>query len=189
MARIAGVKFLGIAPLTISESGVPSYGEVKEIKQFVSFSGTKNFSEMSWYSNDVTEETFKNVVDVDVEIVVGKLQNEIKALLVGSDYNAETGVLTESSTDAQKEFALIVVLSQMGSEFGTLNQVYYRCKLNVENLEGETKTDSVTDSPVTISGKAIPLPNGRIGCSIDSLDSAADQAIVKDWTKDVYYVG
>lgn len=49
MARIAGVKFLGLAKIeSYGENGKPVYGEVKEIKQFISFSSTKNFSEMNW---------------------------------------------------------------------------------------------------------------------------------------------
>ena len=89
MARISGVKFLGIAPITRYEAGVPTYGAVQEIKQFISFNGKKNFSEMSWYSNDVVEETFKNVVDVDLEIVVGRLSPELRATLMGSEYTEE----------------------------------------------------------------------------------------------------
>ena len=185
MARISGVKFLGIAPITKYEAGVPTYGAVQEIKQFISFNGKKNFSEMSWYSNDVVEETFKNVVDVDLEIVVGRLSPELRATLMGSEYT-EKGVMVEKSDDVQPEFALVVVLSQMGSKNGTLNQVYYRCKLTVEGVEAETKTDSVTDSQVTISGKAIPLADGRIAATIDSLDTSADAGVVSGWTKSVY---
>lgn len=94
---------------------MPTYGAVQEIKQFISFNGKKNFSEMSWYSNDVVEETFKNVVDVDLEIVVGRLSPELRATLMGSEYTEE-GVMVEKSDDVQPEFALIVVLSQMGSQ-------------------------------------------------------------------------
>ena len=135
--------------------------------------------------NDVVEETFKNVVDVDLEIVVGRLSPELRATLMGSEYT-EKGVMVEKSDDVQPEFALIVVLSQMGSQNGTLNQVYYRCKLTVEGVEAETKTDSVTDSQVTISGKAIPLADGRIAATIDSLDEDADASVVSGWTKSVY---
>ena len=74
MARIAGVQYLGIAKIeSYNENNLPVYGDVQEIRQFISFSSTKNFSEMNWYSNDIVEETFKNVVDIDVEIVLGKL--------------------------------------------------------------------------------------------------------------------
>lgn len=186
MARIAGVKFLGIAPLTYDESGNPQYGAVTEIKQFVSFSGSKNFSEMNWYSNDVVEETFANVVDIDLEIVVGRLSAELRSRLMGSEYSQENGVMVEKSDDAQQEFALIVVLSQMGTVNGTVNQVYYRVKLTVDGYEAETKTDSITDSTVTITGKAIPLSDGRIVASIDSLDEHASEEIINNWTTAVY---
>ena len=186
MARIAGVQYLGIARIdSYDENNLPVYGEVQEIRQFISFSSTKNFSEMNWYSNDIVEETFKNVVDIDIEIVLGKLSNEIKALIMGSTYT-ETGVMIEASNDAQQEFAVIVVLSQMGTTNGTLNYVFYRTKLTLEGVEAETKTDSITDSQLTLSGKAIPLANGRIASSIDSLDAKADSTVITNWTKSVY---
>ena len=186
MARIAGVQYLGIAKIeSYNESNLPVYGEVQEIRQFISFSSTKNFSEMNWYSNDIVEETFKNVVDIDVEIVLGKLSNEVKALIMGSTYTEE-GVMIEASNDAQQEFAVIVVLSQMGTVNGTLNYVFYRTKLTLEGVEAETKTDSITDSQLTLSGKAIPLANGRIASSIDSLDAKADSTVISNWTKSVY---
>ena len=186
MARIAGVQYLGIAKIdSYDENNLPVYGEVQEIRQFISFSSTKNFSEMNWYSNDIVEETFKNVVDIDIEIVLGKLSNEVKALIMGSTYTEE-GVMIEASNDAQQEFAVIVVLSQMGTVNGTLNYVFYRTKLTLEGVEAETKTDSITDSQLTLSGKAIPLANGRIASSIDSLDEKADETVITNWTKDVY---
>ena len=186
MARIAGVQYLGVAKInSYDENNLPVYGEIQEIRQFISFSSTKNFSEMNWYSNDIVEETFKNVVDIDVEIVLGKLSNEMKALFMGSTYT-EKGVMVEASNDAQQEFAVIVVLSQMGTTNGTLNYVFYRTKLTLEGIDAETKTDSITDSQVTLSGKAIPLANGRIASSIDSLDDNADSSIVSNWTKSVY---
>ena len=186
MARIAGVKSIHIAKIeSYGENGKPTYGEIKELKQFISFSSTKNFSEMNWYSNDIVEETFKSVVDMELEIVLGKLDNETKALIMGSEYNSK-GVLVEKSDDAQAEFAVIVVLSQMGTTNGTINQVFYRTKLTMDGVSAETKTDSVTDSQLTLTGRAIPLANGRISCTIDSLDSKADAQVIANWTKSVY---
>ena len=186
MARIAGVKSIHIAKIeSYGENGKPAYGEVKELKQFISFSSTKNFSEMNWYSNDIVEETFKTVVDVELEIVLGKLDNETKGLIMGSQYTNK-GVLVEKADDAQAEFAVIVVLSQMGATNGTINQVFYRTKLSIDGLSAETKTDSITDSQLTLTGRAIPLADGRISCTIDSLDETADSQVVANWTKSVY---
>ena len=186
MARIAGVKSIHIAKIeSYDEGGKPKNGEIKELKQFISFSSTKNFSEMNWYSNDIVEDTFKTVVDMELEIVLGKLDNETKGLIMGSQYT-EKGVLVEKADDAQAEFAIIVVLSQMGTTNGTINQVFYRTKLTMDGVSAETKTDSVTDSQLTLTGRAIPLSNGRISCTIDSLDSKADAQVIANWTKSVY---
>ena len=49
MARIAGVQYLGIAKIeSYNENNLPVYGDIQEIRQFISFSSTKNFSEMNW---------------------------------------------------------------------------------------------------------------------------------------------
>ena len=182
MSRIAGVKYLGIAP--IKKSGTrETYETPIELKQFVSFSATKNYSETSWYSNDQTEETFNAIVDEDIEIVLGHLSGDLRAKLSGATYDTK-GVMTEKSDDEQPEFGLIVVLSQLPT--GTLNKAYYRVKLKVEATEGETKTDSINDSTVTLSGKAIPNSEGIICRTIDSTDTTADDTVVSNWTTAVY---
>ena len=182
MSRIAGVKYLGIAP--IKKSGTKeTYETPIELKQFVSFSATKNYSETSWYSNDQTEETFNAIVDEDIEIVLGHLSGDLRAKLSGATYD-DKGVMTEKSDDEQAEFGLIVVLSQLPT--GTLNKAYYRVKLKVEATEGETKTDSINDSTVTLSGKAIPNSEGIICRTIDSTDTTADSTVVSNWTTAVY---
>lgn len=182
MSRIAGVKYLGIAPINKS-GGRETYETPIELKQFVSFSATKNYSETSWYSNDQTEETFNAIVDEDIEIVLGHLPGNLRAKLSGANYDAK-GVMTEKSDDEQPEFGLIVVLSQLPT--GTLNKAYYRVKLKVEATEGETKTDSINDSTVTLTGKAIPNSEGIICRTIDSTDTTADATVVTNWTKAVY---
>lgn len=182
MSRIAGVKYLAIAPINKS-GGRETYETPIELKQFVSFSATKNYSETSWYSNDQTEETFNAIVDEDIEIVLGHLSGNLRAKLSGATYDAK-GVMTEKSDDEQPEFGLIVVLSQLPT--GTLNKAYYRVKLKVEATEGETKTDSINDSTVTLTGKAIPNSEGIICRTIDSTDTAADTTVISNWTNAVY---
>ena len=43
------VQYLGIAKIeSYDENNLPVYGKIQEIRQFISFSSTKNFSEMNW---------------------------------------------------------------------------------------------------------------------------------------------
>lgn len=186
--RISGVLFLGIAPLTSDNGITPVWGEVVEIPQFENFSGEKQYSSAEWYSNDRIEMSLKNITSVDFEITVGSLSGELRALLTGATYDNTKGVLVERSNDAQAEYALIVQFSQMSAgASGTYNVVYYRCTLSVDNLEAETKTDSINTTSITITGKAIPLRDGTIGASIDSFDENADSTIISGWTRSVYF--
>jgi phi13 family phage major tail protein len=187
--RISGVLFLGIAPL-LKDDGTesPTWGSVIEIPQFENFSGEKQYSSADWYSNDRIEMSLKNISSVDFEITVGSLSSELRAMLTGATYNQENGVLVENADDAQAEYALVIRFSQMSAgAAGTYDVVYYRCTLSVDNLEAETKTDSINTTSITITGKAIPLRSGTIGASIDSYDENADESIINNWTKSVYY--
>ena len=186
--RISGVLFLGIAPLTSDDGENPSWGDVVEIPQFENFSGEKQYSSAEWYSNDRIEMSLKNITSVDFEITVGTISAEVRALLTGATYDQETGVLLERSDDAQSEYALIIRFSQMSAgSAGTYDVVYYRCTLSVDNLEAETKTDSINTTSITITGKAIPLRNGAIGASIDSFDENAQESVINGWLNAVYY--
>ena len=132
--------------------------------------------------------SLKNITSVDFEITVGTISAEVRSMLTGATYDEETGVLVERSDDAQSEYALIVRFSQMSAgSSGTYDIVYYRCTLSVDNLEAETKTDSINTTSITITGKAIPLRNGEIGASIDSFDENADPTIIQNWTSAVYH--
>ena len=186
--RISGVLFLGIAPLTSDDGVNPTWGDVVEIPQFENFSGEKQYSSAEWYSNDRIEMSLKNITSVDFEITVGTISAEVRALLTGATYDEETGVLLERSDDAQSEYALIIRFSQMSAgSSGTYDVVYYRCTLSVDNLEAETKTDSINTTSITITGKAIPLRNGAIGASIDSFDENAQESVISGWLNAVYY--
>ena len=186
--RISGVLFLGIAPLTSDDGENPTWGDVVEIPQFENFSGEKQYSSAEWYSNDRIEMSLKNITSVDFEITVGTISAEVRALLTGATYDEETGVLLERSDDAQSEYALIIRFSQMSAgSAGTYDVVYYRCTLSVDNLEAETKTDSINTTSITITGKAIPLRNGAIGASIDSFDENAQESVINGWLNAVYY--
>lgn len=48
MSRIAGVQYLALCDITSGAGGAVTYGTPTEIKQFISFSATKNFSDTSW---------------------------------------------------------------------------------------------------------------------------------------------
>lgn len=163
MARIAGVKSLHIIPITdanATSSDIAEYGTLEEVKQFISFSGSLNRAESAWYSNNRTEESFSSITGAELEAVVGKLSPAQKAKISGATYS--TGVMTRKATDRQAEFGVLVVYELMGTGGGQYAELYCRTKLAIDTIEGETKTDSITDSPVTISGIASPLPGGQV---------------------------
>ena len=192
MARISGVQSVHIAQITTLGDTLDTteFGEVIKLPQFISWTSTANRADAAWYSEDSTEETFSQITDYELEFVVGNLSLEHRALISGgtlvplqADIPAH---VVYKKDDTQPEFAVIVKFSQQGNgKTGTVCQVYYRTKLNATSVEAETKTDSVTDSPFTITGKGIPLPDQTIMAQVDSYD-AATSAVVSAWTTKPY---
>lgn len=188
MARIAGVKRIAVAKIkkigaTLAET---EYEAPIVLPNLISFSGSENRSSTSWYSGDLVEETFENVVGYDLEFQLGTISNRMKALLTGAQINTAGTRSITNSNDVQPQFALIVELAQLGENAThPLEQVYYNCKFSVDTIEGETQTDSVTDSPVTVTGKAIPLPTSgsEIMAEADGYDAAASTAVSGWFTK------
>lgn len=161
MARITGVIDAKLAKITsYGTDGAPVYDKdnVYTLKQFISFTGTKNTTSTQWYSNDTVEETFASIVDYDLELVLGDIDPELEAEINGSDYDTTTKVLTEKSNDVQPEFGLILCLSK--SPKGRVFKKYPRCTFTVSTEEAETKTDSISDKTRTLTGKAIPCADG-----------------------------
>ena len=162
MARLAGVKFLGIAEITgYSPDGVPTYSEVTELKQFENFSGTINSTDSAWYSNDTVEESYAEITGAELEITVGSLSTAIRSRIAGSLLDS-SNVLVVKADDLQREFAVVAVFTMLGKNGGEQTHVFHRCKLSANDIEAETKTDSVTAASITITGAAVPSPDGRV---------------------------
>lgn len=184
--RVAGVKKLAIAPLTYNNStGVPEWGDVVEIPQFVSVSSSEEQETLQWYSNDGVEFMASNTSSVEIEIELGYLTNALRAMLTGATLDSK-GVLIKKSDDVAPEYAVITQKTLLGNESGVLDEVYYRVKFSIPDSEATTKTDSIEDSPITIVGTAVALSDGRIMASIDSTDVGVDTTVLNQWFSSVY---
>lgn len=181
MARAIGVKNLHYAPLTADQvGGTPTFGPVKKIEKLISFGTTNNYSEYSFYSDDVIEEAGETLQSEEISIEIGYLPNSLKAALTGNEYKVEKGVYVTKANAQQPAIALMyeISLSDGTSDY----RVLYNCKLKITEQTNETQGDGIESSTYTLEGLAIPLKSlGIFDMQISSGDEAADETIITNF--------
>ena len=185
MARAIGVKNLHYARLMSDNVGsIPTFGEVTRIDKLINFGTSNNYTEYSFYSDDILEEAGEALQSESVTIELGYLPNDLKAALTGNEYIAEKGMYVTKASVQQPAIALLYEISL--SDGSSDLRVLYNCKLKLTEQSNATKGDSIDPSNVTLEGIAIPLKSiGVFDMQISTADEAADQSAVTNFFKTV----
>lgn len=185
MARAIGIKNLHYAKLTKDDYGAtPTFDAPKRVEKLINFGTTNNYSEYSFYSDDIIEEAGEALQSEAISIEIGYLPNDLKAALTGNEYDPENGTYVTKTNVQQPAIALLyeIALSDGSSDY----RVLYNCKLKLTEQQNSTQSDSIESSNVMLEGLAIPLKStGVFDMQISSADSAADNNIITNFFKTV----
>lgn len=185
MARAIGIKNLHYANLLTDEyNGTPTYGKPVRVDKLINFGTTNNYSEYSFYSDDLIEEAGESLQSEALSLELGYITNALKADITGNDYDKTTGTYVTKASIRQPQIALLyeISLSDGSSDF----RVLYNCKLKLTEQNNATKSDSIESSNVNLEGLAIPLKSiGAFDMMISSADSAADADIISNFFTEV----
>lgn len=185
MARAIGVKNLHYAPLSADPlGGSPTFGKPTRIEKLINFGTSNNYSEYTFYSDDIVEEAGESLQSESISIEIGYLPNALKAALTGNEYKAEKGIYVTKANVQQPAIALLyeISLSDGSSDY----RVLYNCKLKITEQSNETQGDSIESSTYTLEGLAIPLKSlGIFDMQISSADDAADETIITNFFESV----
>lgn len=147
--RIIGLKNLHIAPL--NNNG--RYGTPIKLVGAKTLNTTNEFSESSFYSDDILDYYNKGLTSMEVEIELAYLTPEIESLLTGKQFDEATGALVSGSTDTSATVALLYEMTTLNEP---IRRVIYEVVLTKEETNAATKTDSVEEQLVKLVGKAKP---------------------------------
>lgn len=185
MARAIGVKNLHYAELLTDEAGkVATFATPTRIEKLINFGTTNNYSEYSFYSDDIIEEAGEALQSEAISIELGYLPNKLKAAITGNEYIEDKGIYVTRANVQQPAIALLyeIALSDGTSDY----RVLYNCKLKLTEQSNATQSDSIESSNVTLEGLAIPLKSiHAFDMQISSGDSSADDTIIKNFFKAV----
>ncbi|MDB1956330.1 phage tail protein [Clostridium tertium] len=146
--RIVGLKNIHIAKLK-------SNGEYEAPIKLVgakSVKTTNENNEIAFYSDDIMDYYGNALNAMSIEVEMAYLTPEIEALLTGKQI-ASNGAMITGANDTQATVAFMY-------EMSTLDQPIRRCLYEViltkSESEASTKTDSIEEKTIKLTGKAKP---------------------------------
>lgn len=174
--RIIGLKNIHIAKMTAP--GV--YDTPKKVYGAKTFNTTNEVSENSFYSDDVMDYYSKNITSMELEIELAYLTPELESEITGKEM--VNGVLISSAEDTANSFAILYEMTTLKEP---IRRVIYDCTLSKDEQSASTKTDSVEEQLVKLSGKAKPGEDGCFDAVLDKNNvSGGDQEnFQKVWDK------
>ena len=181
MKRAEGCRNLHIAKLTIDESGLPTYATHKRLIGLESLSSTENYAEATAYSDNQIDTNKKKPAFIDLAITLAQFTPEDDALISGKKRIGGKTVTTTG--DAQPSFA--VLYEQTNSDETSTYFVYYNVTLAKDGRENTTVGESISFDSVSLTGKAIPLPNGILEMSFNSDDKEIKPTDIENFFKTV----
>ena len=146
--RIVGLKNIHIAKLNANgqyEAPIKLVG-AKSVK-------TSNEStEVAFYSDDVMDYYGNALTAMSIEVEMAYLTPEIEALLCGKEITSN-GAMVTGASDAQATVAFMYEMSTLDKP---VRRCLYEVILTKSESEATTKTDSVEEKTIKLTGKAKP---------------------------------
>lgn len=179
--RIVGLKNIHIAKLKADGS----YEAPIKLVGAKSVKTTNENNEIAFYSDDVMDYYGNALSAMSVEVEMAYLTPEIEALLCGKEVNSVGGLVTGAS-DSQATVAFMYEMSTLDKP---IRRCLYEVILTKSESEATTKTDSVEEKTIKLTGKAKPRAiDGKFDVIMDAnhipegTDTQFNQAFDKFFT-------
>lgn len=187
MSRIIGVRDLHIAKVLTDNVGqTATWEKPTRVPSLVGIEISDNTDSTTFYSDDCAEEVINSFGGKEVTITLGKLSNELEAMITGNEYDETTGAMVQIADAKAPEVAIMFRAPKSNGKFQYC--VLYKGVLTREGASYATKEDSVESQDVTLKGVFMPLQsNGKISMKVDT-DISGSNTMVSKWFTEVQQV-
>lgn len=162
--KAIGISKLHYATYQESEAGAITYTAPEKIPDCEELSAKNTYAEGENYADNLQNIYVSRVSGADISITLSSLSKKIEAALTGKAY--EKGEIETNTADIQQKVAILYQINYDDGSYD--NRIYYNCKLRKEEFGGKTQTDKIDFTACDITGKAIPLSNGKVFYEIAS---------------------
>lgn len=177
--RIVGLRNIHIAQITgTGSNGEYIYGTPVKLEGAKTFNTTNEVSENAFYSDDVMDYYSKSITSMELEIELAYLTPEIESLITGK--RLVNGVLVSGADDSAASFAIMYEMTTLEEP---VRRVIYDCILSRDEIASTSKTDSVDEQLVKLSGKAKPDVQGNFDAILDKnyIPEGEEEGFNKVW--------
>lgn len=159
--RIVGLKNIHIAKLKADGS----YEAPIKLIGAKSVKTTNESSEVAFYSDDVLDVYMNALTAMSIEVEMAYLTPEIEALLTGKEITSN-GAMVTGASDSQATVAFMYEMSTLDKP---VRRCLYEVILTKSESEASTKTDSVEEKTIKLTGKAKPRSvDGKLDIVMDA---------------------
>ena len=176
MAREIGVSNITFFPLLTDNSGSqPTYGEAIKIPWAVNFETEDEYSEGSYYADNITENSIKKLAKVNVTMEVSSdTPPALDAKLTGKYHDKARSV----SSTRQKAPRGAIAYEILMDDDTVRRRVIYNVTLTRNSQSNSTVEDSMDGKTYTYEGVGIPLQSNS------DVDLVMDQKEVEEYVAD-----
>lgn len=184
--NITGFKNIHFSPMITKDSGSvrPTYETPVAIKGAKNCEISLNFESTTFYADDTISYNDNYFTSGDVSLTVSGLTADEYALIFGN--TVAQGGITVNANDIAVEGALLFEKKILGTNH-TRKFVVYGCKMSPASITAETLADSVTESPVELTGVCRMLSTGEIYAMIDTNAKDYDPSL-DNWYEEVKFL-
>lgn len=183
MAREVGISNITFFPLlTDTPAGVPTYGEAIKIPWAVDLETENEYSEGSYYADNITENSLQKLAKVNVTMEVSSdTPPALDAKLTGKYHNKARSI----SSTRQKSPRGAIAYEILMDDDTVRRRVIYNVALTRNSQSNSTVEDSMDGKTYTYDGVGIPLQSNS---DVDLvMDQKEIEAYVKDTEKNTDY--
>ena len=174
MSKI-GIEYLVMGELGTSTSGsAATYTNARTMGTTVNISGSPNTNDAKDYGDDNAVETDNSVTGGTLSIEKNELALDEYAFLLGHEYDAEDGVISNAEDVPPFLGVGIIGKSKVNNELVFKAKFYYKVQFAEPTDENATKEESTSFAHDTIEGQIYMLDNGdwKNQNTFDDLDDA-----------------
>ena len=161
--KAIGMTNLHRAPFTVI-SGVTTYSTPVRIFDLEEMKVKDKYADGSNYADNMMNIYASKVTGADIDATLTLLLQADEAALTGKNY--DDGEIETTANDVQKGSALLYQVNYSDGSYE--NKIYYNCRLRREDYSGKTTAEKLDYTAATLTGMALPLPNGKLSYTIAS---------------------
>lgn len=167
--KATGVTLLHYAPFTIA-AGVTTYEAPIRIPDLEELTVNDKYAEGSNYADNIQNIYASKVTGADISAILSALAGQIESDLSGKSY--DSGEIETTTNDIQKGVAILYQKNYNDNSYE--NKIYYNCLLRREDYSGKSTGENIDFTAANLTGKAIPLPNGKVSYTVLSDELGID---------------